>query len=95
MVTFSPAIHDNTAAQRYELPVGNQIAFINYRRTDGVVILTHAEVPAGLNGRGIGSALVKASLDMLRSQQQKVIPQCPFIAIYIQRHPEYAELLAR
>jgi predicted GNAT family acetyltransferase len=51
-------------------------------------------VPAALNGRGIGSALVCGLLDLARGQGSKVRPLCPFVAAYIARHPEYADLLA-
>jgi predicted GNAT family acetyltransferase len=86
---------DNPARSRYELNLDGALAFINYRRQQGVVTLTHAEVPAHLNGRGIGSALVKGALERVRAQGEQVVPVCSFIRIYLHRHPEYADLLAK
>ncbi len=54
----------------------------------------HTEVPTALNGRGIGSALVRGELDIARAQGLKVEARCPFVAAYIAKHPEYADLPA-
>lgn len=94
MNTDSRSVVDNTAQRRYELPTAAGMAFIDYRRAAGVVTMTHAEVPAALEGRGIGSALVKGALEQVRNQHEKVVPLCPFVAVYIRRHQEYADLLA-
>ncbi len=86
---------DHPERSRYELEIGGELAFINYRRQQNVVTLVHAEVPARLNGRGIGSALVKGALDLARAQGEQVVPVCSFIRIYLLRHPEYGDLLPR
>jgi len=51
-------------------------------------------VPRVLEGRGIGSKLVRATLDQVRSEGLKVVPRCSFVRAYMERHPEYADLLA-
>ncbi len=89
------AVTDNTERQRFELDVDGHTSFINYRRHGNVITMTHAEVPPALNGRGIGSALAKGALDIVRTRQQTVLPLCPFISTYIKRHPEYQPLLAQ
>jgi predicted GNAT family acetyltransferase len=88
------AIRDNSAQQRYELAVGDALAVIDYRRDGRIVTMTHAEVPLGLRGGGIGSALVAAALALVRERGEKVVPLCPFVAHYIARHPEAQDLLA-
>jgi predicted GNAT family acetyltransferase len=86
---------DNTAESRFEMPVEGHIAFVIYRRSgDGVISLNHAEVPRVLEGKGIGSKLVQATLDRVRSEGLKVIPRCSFVRAFILRHPEYADLVA-
>lgn len=85
---------DNPGESRFEMQVDGGMAFVSYRRGDGRIILNHAEVPQVLEGRGVGSRLVKATLDSLRRDGLKVVPRCPFIAAYIRRHPEYADMLA-
>lgn len=87
-------VQDNTARNRYELQVDGELAFINYRRTGNVVTMTHAEVPARFEGRGVGSALARGALDLVRAGGGRVVPACPFIAVYLERHPEYRDLLA-
>ena len=87
-------VRDNTERNRFELEADGHIAFSNYKRADGVLTILHTEVPKALEGRGIGSALIRGVLDIARSQGLKVITVCPFAKSYIERHPEYADLLA-
>jgi len=87
-------VTDNTAQCRYELQSEVGLAFINYRRGDRIVTMTHAEVPPQLQGQGIGSALVKGALELVRAHQERVIAHCPFVATYITRHKEFQALLA-
>ena len=84
---------NNKAHHRYELVVDGHLAATYYKIADGVITFIHTEVPAELNGKGIGSALVKGALDQVRADGLKVIPQCPFVKAYIGKHPEYADLL--
>ena len=87
---------DNPERQRFEMSVDGRTAFISYRRAPGIVTLTHAEVPADLEGRGIGGELVAATLEVLRREGVKVIPRCSFVAAYMRRHAaEYGDLLAK
>jgi predicted GNAT family acetyltransferase len=55
--------------------------------------LTHTEVPQELSGRGIGSRLARGVLDDIRAAGLKVVAKCPFMAGYIGKHPEYADLV--
>jgi predicted GNAT family acetyltransferase len=87
------SVRDNSAAQRYEMDVEGKSAFITYRRAGGLVTLLHTEVPRELSGRGVGSALVQGTLELARSQGQKVVPRCPFVADYIKTHAQYQDLL--
>ncbi len=87
-------IADNAERSRFEMPVEGHIAFVTYRRGPGAITLLHAEVPAELEGRGVGSRLAKATLDAVRAEGLKVVPRCSFIAAYIQRHPAYQDMLA-
>jgi predicted GNAT family acetyltransferase len=80
---------------RFELAVEDATAFVTYRRADGVLSLLHTEVPPHLEGKGHGSRLVRGVLDQARAQGEKVRPYCSFIAAFIRRHPEYADLVDR
>lgn len=88
-------VTDNAAKHRYELNVDGHIAFVEYQFSPGVIDLVHTIVPKELGGRGIGSILAKGVLDSVRSRDLKVIATCPFIAGYIGKNPDYADLLAK
>jgi uncharacterized protein len=89
-----PVIVNNAEQSRYELRLGDRlIGLAQYRRRDGRIVLTHTEVDESCSGRGFGSALVAAVLDDAKRQSLRVVPLCPFVADYIDRHPEYEELV--
>ena len=89
---MSNNVLDNSKLHRFELDTDGHIAFSEYRRGDGLLTIMHTEVPKQLEGRGIGSALIRGVLDAARAQGLKVKPLCPFAKTYIERHPEYADL---
>ena len=84
---------DNRAHHRYELTVDGHVATTYYKIADDVITFIHTEVPPELGGRGIGSQLVKGALDQVRAEGLKVVAQCPFVTAYIDKHPDYADLL--
>jgi len=86
-------VADNAARNRFELPVDGQLAHLDYRVAGETLVLVHTEVPAALGGRGLGSVLARAALDAARERGLKVRATCPFVAAYLARHPEYADLL--
>jgi predicted GNAT family acetyltransferase len=85
---------DNPVHHRFELEADGHIAFANYHRAGGTITFTHTIVPPDLQGRGIGSILVKAALAAVRAEGLKVVPECPFVRAYIGKHPEEQDLLA-
>ena len=87
-------VRDNKSRQRFELDVNGAMAFANYRLTPDSVIITHTETPRALRGRGIASELVKGALDLIRADGHKVIAGCGFVVDYLDKHPEYADLVA-
>lgn len=88
------AITHNTAASRFETSPGGHLAVCSYRRTGGLAVLHHTEVPAALAGQGVAAALVQAALAWAREQGLKVQPSCSYVAAYMRRHPETQDLLA-
>jgi uncharacterized protein len=87
------AVRDNAARHRFELDADGHLAFSQYKRDGNTLTIMHTEVPSALNGRGIGSALVRGLLDIARARGLTVVPQCPFVKAYIRKHPQYADLL--
>jgi len=88
------AITDNPAESRFEMPVDGGTAFVAYRREPGVFVLVHAEVPVHLSGQGLGSELVRATLEAIRAQGEKVVPRCSFVRAFMGDHPEFDDLRA-
>ena len=84
---------NNKALHRYELVVDGHLAASYYALAEGVITFIHTEVPPELGGRGVGSKLIKGALDQVRADRLKVIAQCPFVKAYIEKHPDYADLL--
>jgi len=84
---------NNRPHHRYELAVDGHIAATYYKVDHGVITFIHTEVPPELGGKGVGSRLIKGALDQVRSEGLKVIAECPFVKAYIDKHPEYADLL--
>jgi uncharacterized protein len=94
MPTDNITFADSPAASRYELHVGGVLAgFAEYKLQDQAVMFTHTEVLPGHEGQGIGSKLARFALDNVRQRGLQVIPVCEFIAGYIQRRPEYQDLV--
>lgn len=95
METTSTLRH-NAAARRYELPLeGDDVAVVDYLPRDGYLILTHVGVPPQYEGRGIGSRLVREVLEEIQRQGLRIVPQCPFVEVYIRRHPEWEGCLMK
>jgi predicted GNAT family acetyltransferase len=86
-------VQDNPAKHQFEMIVDGHTALAAYRLKPGVITFTHTEVPKELGGRGIGSQLAKGALNQARERGLKVVPLCPFIKAYIEKHPDYADLV--
>jgi predicted GNAT family acetyltransferase len=88
-----PGVVDNTAAHRLEINDGGHIAFLTYRMKGDAIEYLHSETPPELQDHGYASALARFALDRDKALGRKVIPSCPFVRAYIQRHPEYTSLV--
>lgn len=87
-------VRNNEGHHRYELVVDRHLAFSEYRIDGDVITFTHTIVPPALEGRGIASRLIAAALADVRAKGLKVVPECSFVRGYIERHPEWQDLLA-
>ena len=93
-MTALPAVRDNPERHRFEIDLGDgSYAFADYNLLTGKIMFTHTEVPEEHEGKGLGTALIRAGLESARARGLKVIPICPFFASYIQSHPEEQDLL--
>lgn len=88
-------VRDAPHRHRYEAVIGDAVAgFVAYDQVTGDLAFTHTEVTGEFEGTGVGSALARAALDDCRAKGVKVQVFCPFIAGWIDRHPDYQELVA-
>jgi predicted GNAT family acetyltransferase len=89
-------VRDDPAGNRYELLIdGVRAGDLHYLPTRGAVVLVHTEIAPELEGQGLGGRLIAGALDDLRARELIIIPVCPFVRSYLERHPEYADLLER
>ncbi|GAA4234214.1 hypothetical protein FHR32_002762 [Streptosporangium album] len=72
---------------------GKHAGQLEFIRHNGVIVYTHTEVDDEFEGKGVGSALARAALDAARAEGVKVVPRCPFVKAWIERHPDYADLV--
>ena len=88
-------VTNNEAEKRYEARVDGRLAGSAYYDTaDDLIVFTHTEVDDAYEGQGVGSTLARAALDDVRADgRRKVVPRCPFIKGWIDRHPDYQDLL--
>lgn len=85
---------NNERKSRFEAEVEGHIGVADYRRTGNRIEFTHTEVPEALRGAGVAKALAREGLEHARRNGLEVVPTCRFIAGYIDRHPEYQDLVA-
>lgn len=81
--------YNNTAEKRFEAYAGQHVAFIEYRMAGNHLSLIHTEVPAALSGKGVGNQLAEYVLQTAKEQGWRIHALCPFVAAYIEKHPEH------
>jgi predicted GNAT family acetyltransferase len=85
---------DNVRQHRFEVVVDGEVAFVNYKIEGGRLILVHTEVPKALSGRGVGTTLIRSVLNEARRRGQRIVPECDFVSAFVQRNPEFNDLIA-
>jgi len=89
---IGPIVADNPDLSRFELRVDDElVGWSEYRPAGDSVIVAHTEIDERREGEGLGSVLVRGTLDQIRASGKTVIPTCAFTAAYIRRHPEYID----
>jgi uncharacterized protein len=88
-------VHDNAKERRYESRIGTKVlGVISYQAEPSRLTLIHTEVDPAFEGKGVGSRLVAGALEDIRSRGLSLVPICPFVRAYLDRHPEQADLVA-
>jgi uncharacterized protein len=88
-------VRDHPELRRYDVFTddGQLGGFAQYVKRAGRVIFTHTEIDDAFEGHGLGSTLARGALDDARARGLRVVPLCPFVAAYIERNPEYQDLV--
>ncbi|MBO9663978.1 GNAT family N-acetyltransferase [Dokdonella sp.] len=89
------AIVRNDALNRFETTVDGVLCVLDYRLRDGVLTITHTGVPDAVGGRGIAATLTRTAFDAARREGWRVVPACSYAAVWLAKHPEYADLVDR
>lgn len=83
----------NEEKKRFEINVDGYIAFVNYLEKNTQIALVHTEVPEILGGRGVASALVEKTLHYIDATGKLILPFCPYVFAYIQKHPQWKRIV--
>lgn len=96
MADTDVTVRDNTEQHRFEAWVAGELSgVVDYELRDGVIDFVHTEVDDDLEGEGVGSTLARGALDAVRRDGAlRVVASCPFVKGWIERHPDYQDLLA-
>ena len=85
---------DNPAEHRFEIRVDGRLAgYAAYRAEERAHVFTHTEIDPAYEGQGLGSVLIRGALDEVRSRGRAVLPVCPFVRRFVERHPDYLDLV--
>lgn len=94
MPTDTPDIRHDAAAKRFVLTRDGAEAVLDYREVDPTTLdYFRTFVPTSMRGGGIASIITAHALRHAQERGLKVVPTCPFIATYIERHPEFQPLV--
>ena len=77
------------------MKVDGKLSIVQYQQVDDETLaLTHTEVDPSLEGQGVGSHLVTGLLEYVERNNLKIVPLCPFVAVYLKRHPDWNRVVS-
>lgn len=91
---MSDNFSNNQNHKRFELQIGQAVAFANYRIQAGILYINYVEAPEALRGTGAAGRLMQHIVDHARTQNLKITPVCGYAASWLRRHDENNDLLA-
>jgi predicted GNAT family acetyltransferase len=94
MDSYGQKLVVNEPLHHLELQIEGKIAFIEYKLVRKTLFLIHTEVLAELEGKGVGSAIVQKALQFAKDNNFQIVPICPFVQSYLERHKEWNEIVA-
>lgn len=91
---MTEAVTYNAAANRYEMNVDGHTVFADVRRDGEILHINYVEAPPALRGTGAAGRFMQGLMDIVKSENLKVIPRCGYAAAWIDRHGDYKDLVA-
>jgi uncharacterized protein len=88
-------VNHKAGQQRFEAEMEAATAFLSYTFEDGHVVFDHTYVPDRLRGKGVAGALATAALNHARENGWSIVPRCLYVAAFVERHPEFGDLVHR
>jgi uncharacterized protein len=93
-VTDRVEVHDARDRERYEISLdGEVVGFTAYRAQPGLIAFVHTEIDESVQGRGLADTLIRSALEDARKRGLAVLPFCPFVKAFIERHREFEPLV--
>jgi predicted GNAT family acetyltransferase len=87
-------VRDVRAGHRFVLVADGALAgTAQYRLEGDDVAFLHTEIDPAYEGRGLGSAFVREALRQVADRGVAVLPYCPFVRAYLQRHADLVHLV--
>lgn len=86
-------VQHNDKEQRFEAHLDGRSAYLTYTFHGNSVYYDHTFVPQEFRGKGVAAALVREGLEEARRQRWKIVPACSYVATFIERHPEFADVI--
>lgn len=86
-------VTDSKDRRRFEVELAGETAFAEYALEPGRIILPHTVVPPAFEGKGVASALARHAFGYAREKGLAVVPTCPFMAMWVKKHPEAQDLV--
>jgi len=86
-------VRHNVAECRFEATLHGFVSVAQYTLEIDGLIFTHTFVPPELRGRGIAEKLVRTALEWAKSEQRRIVPACPYVAVFVERNPAFQSLL--
>lgn len=88
------AVTDNRAMSRFELAVGGQTVYADYRRNGPTLVISYVEAPPSLRGTGAAGRLMEGVMEAARAEGLKILPLCGYAALWMRRNRRHTDLLA-
>ncbi len=94
-MTNTPPVQHLPQENKFCLAIEGRESCLEYERSgEGAMVVTHTFVDPSDRGSGVAGALTREALDYARASGLRVVPQCSYVRVYIEKHPEYHPLLA-